>query len=260
MKQIRLAYSGSGSLAPIHGGATCCVLDRGVEIVEVAGTSGGSIAAALVACGFDSAQIKQICLESLPNGVDSFNFFSLFNQGWNSGDVLLEWLHQTLGEATFATAKIPVTIMATDIENRRSYKMSRDTTPSTKLYEACRASSSVPFVFEPYVVNGVKCCDGGMCCNLPLDQLILDSVQQVGIDVKSKGGRIDTSTYPAFAESCIQTMLQSNEDNLIAWGKMFDAKVIEVDASPYGFLDFALPESAKLDLFNRGYQNMSVIL
>ena len=49
MKQVRLAFSGSGFLAPIHAGAACAFLDAGVQIVEVAGTSGGSIAAALIA-------------------------------------------------------------------------------------------------------------------------------------------------------------------------------------------------------------------
>ena len=48
MQNVRVAFSGSGFLAPIHAGAVCGMLDSEKSILEVAGTSGGSIAAALV--------------------------------------------------------------------------------------------------------------------------------------------------------------------------------------------------------------------
>lgn len=254
MKQVRVAFSGSGFLAGIHAGAICALMDSGIEIVEVAGTSGGSIAASLVACGFSAASIKQISLEDLPGGILSFNPFSIFRQGINSGNVLRNWLHQVLGEVTFEKAAVPITIMATNINERKSYRMAKDSTPITLLADACRASASVPFVFEPYDLNGVKCCDGGMCCNLALDQLVMDGIPQIGIEVMDGLPTGGTSSYLSFAKAAIQTMLQSNEENLVAWGKMFDAKIIQVDATPYGFLDPSLPPESKEDLFNRGYQ------
>ena len=65
MKPIRLAFSGSGYLAGIHAGAACAVLDYGYDIVEVAGTSGGSICAAAVAVGMKQDGLKALAMAKL---------------------------------------------------------------------------------------------------------------------------------------------------------------------------------------------------
>ncbi|MDE2097803.1 MAG: patatin-like phospholipase family protein [Patescibacteria group bacterium] len=254
MKQVRLAFSGSGFLAPIHAGAICALMDQGVDIVEVAGTSGGSIAAALVAAGFTSKGIKELTLSDLPSDILSFDLLALWGQGINDGSSLLGWLEDALGDVTFTSSKVPITIMATDIDNGIAYRLARDTASGTTLAEACRASASVPFIFQPFHLNGVKCVDGGVCCNMPLDQLVLDHVPQVGIEVMDGSTKGSTSTLIGFAKQCLSSMLASNEANLVAWGKMFDAKVIQIDAMPYGFLDASLSSEAKLDLFSRGYK------
>ena len=259
MQNVRVAFSGSGFLAPIHAGAVCGMLDSEKSILEVAGTSGGSIAAALVACGYSSSIIKSISLEDLPSdiipdGVLDFSLRSLMHNGLSDGSVLLNWLHEKLGDVTFAQAKIPITIMATDIQAGMSFKFSAATTPNIPLYQACSASASVPFVYAPYQIGGMYFCDGGMCCNLPINQLVMDSAEQIGIEVMDGSPSGDIDGWMDFSKQCIKTMLASNEANLEAWGEMFDAKIIQVDAAPYGFLNAKLPLSAKTELFNRGYK------
>ena len=254
MKQVRIAFSGSGYLAPIHAGAICAFMDAGVIIVQVSGTSGGSIAAAMVASGMSSSQIKTTALAQLPNGIVSFNIFKLFLEGLNSGDVLNTWLHSMFGSTTFGEASVPVTIMATDIDNGCSYKFDSVNTPDTLLADACRASASVPFIYVPAEVNGKKLTDGGMCCNIPVDELVRDSIPRVGVEVVDGNPVGTTNSFIGLTEQCLHTMLSSNESNLIAWAKQTGATIIPVSATPYGFLDGSLTLPQKTDLFVRGYQ------
>jgi len=253
MKQIRLALSGSGFLAPIHAGAICAFMDASVQIVEIAGTSGGSIAAALVASGKTSAQIKAASLADLPEDILTFNPLALPQQGYSTGNSLVRWLHKTIGPATFGEESIPCTIMATDINEGKEYKFDSKGTPGVQLADACRASASVPFVYVPANVNGTKLIDGGVCCNIPVDKLVVDSVPRIGIEVVDGTPAGATTTFLKLAAQCLSTLMASNEDNLTEWAKQTGATILLVNATPYGFLNPALDPQEKTDLFNRGY-------
>ena len=254
MKKARIALSGSGFLAPIHVGAICAFLDSGYQIVEVAGTSGGSIAAALLASGASYSQMKSISLAELPGDILSFEPLSLIeSQGMNDGSVLLDWLVGILGHRTLSNAVIPCTIMATSINDGAQFRFNAKSTPNIRLADACRASASVPFVFSPYHVAVIKCVDGGVCCNLPVDELVSDDIQRFGIKVLDGSSSGNTDTYLGLITQTIGTMMASNEENLTEWARSTGATVIPVSAIPYGFLDAKLPIESKQDLFDRGY-------
>jgi len=260
MKQVRLALSGSGFLAPIHAGAVCAFMNAGVEIIEVAGTSGGSIVAAMVAAGMDQTQIKARALAPVPSGIMRYQPFAILRKAMNDGNVLQDWLDSAIGECTLGSAKVPITIMATDIEGGCGSEFSDKQTPHIRLADACRASASVPFVYSPKRMLGRAFVDGGMVCNIPTDKLIDDHVPRVGIQVDDGSSRGDASTLLGFIKQCIGTLLAANENNLVAWATETGASIIPVKAAPYGFLDPNLPRSAKEDLFNRGYGAVTAFL
>jgi len=250
--KIKVAFSGSGSLAPIHAGAVTAFLDTGHQIVEVAGTSGGSIVASAVALGLTGDDLKKIVMADLPKGIASFQILALLKLGLNDGKILLSYLKSLFGDATFSDLAIPLTIMATDISNKKSFEFSKTNTPKVRLVDACRASSSVPFFYAPYLVNGVELVDGGCCNNIPVNRLTIDYIPRYGIDVVD-GGNCSASSLIGLAKQTISTMLNANEDNLMAWGRETGATIVQVDANPYDFLNFDLTQDQKLDLFERGY-------
>jgi len=51
MKKVNVALAGSGQLYPVFVGALICLKERGLEIAEISGTSGGAIIAAALASG-----------------------------------------------------------------------------------------------------------------------------------------------------------------------------------------------------------------
>lgn len=252
MKQIRVAFSGSGFLAPIHAGAICAFMDAGCQIIEVAGTSGGSIAAALVASGMGYSQIKYAALSDLPEGICDYHVLELMHEGLNDGEVLLCWLKALFGDRTFENAVVPITVMATDIDHHQAKRFNAKETPDVLLSEACRASASVPVIYKPFEIDGITLLDGGMCQNIPVNQLTDDPVPRFGIEVMDSGGAVKTD-FIGRLESCLSTMLASNEDNLAVWAKQTGATIIPVSADPFGFLDAKLPRTAKEELFKRGY-------
>lgn len=260
MNKVRLALSGSGFLAPIHAGAVCAFMDGGVEIMEVAGTSGGSIVAAMVAAGMSKVQIKARALAPVPKGIMSYQPFAIARKAMNDGDVLQDWLDRAIGECTLGAARIPITIMATDIAAGCGAEFSDKQTPHIRLADACRASAAVPFVFSPKHLFGRDFVDGGMVCNIPIDKLTDDHVLRIGIQVDDGSSRGDASTLIGFTKQCIGTLLAANENNLIAWAKYTQASIIPVKAAPYGFLDPNLTREAKRELFNRGYEAVATFL
>ena len=166
--KIRVAFSGSGFLAPVHAGAICALMDCGIDIVEVAGTSGGSIAAALVASGMTADHIHEVAQSDIPDGIMSLQPWSILTKrAMNSGAVLREWLGSVLGVRTLGECTIPITIMATDIAGGKGVALSNVSHPHVMLADACRASASVPFVWSPHSIDGVEYCDGGMVNNIP---------------------------------------------------------------------------------------------
>lgn len=251
--KVKIAFSGSGFLGVIHIGAVCAFLDKGIEIVEVSGTSGGSIVASGVALGKSSEEMKKLAMQGLPSGIAGFQILSLFDEGLNTGKILLAWLHSLFGNAKFNDARIPLSIMATDINRGMPYQFSKILTPDSNIAQACRASSSVPFFYTPYTVNNVKLVDGGCCCNIPVDKLCDDGTRRFGINVIDGDTNGVTDTFLTLAKQCLSTMLNANENNVIAWAQQTNAEIISISANPYGFLNANLTIDQKKDLFDRGY-------
>ncbi len=251
--KYKVAFSGAGVLGRIHCGAICAFMDLGITITEVAGTSAGSIAAALVACEKTSDEIRAIALADLPGGILGYEPLAIFSQGYNSGKIFLKYCQSIFGDVRFSNLNIPLTIVATDINGGGAYRFSNKDTPDVLLSDACRASSSVPFFFSPHFVNGIKLLDGGMCQNVPVDQLSKDDTPRLGIEVMHGVVVGTTKTLIGLAGQSVTTMLASNEGNLTAWAQETGAKILQVNADPYSFMSPSLTLEQKTDLFERGY-------
>ena len=260
MKPVRLAFSGSGFLAGIHAGAASALLDAGYEIVEVAGTSGGSICAAALALGFDSKALYQLSVCSDMSGLLDCGLFTFLRSGaLDSGSALLAWLENNVTKGTcLKDAKIPIQILATDVRAKTSFTFSRDETPDVPLALACRASSAVPLVYAPVIYQGRFLADGGMVANIPVDRLFADGTPRIGVDV-ADSGESKTSPLTAYLGTLIHLLLAANEDTEIHLAANTGAKVIRVPTQENP-LDTGLSQTAKNALYHAGYVAMTKII
>jgi NTE family protein len=257
MEQIRLALSGAGFRIPGHAGAMHAIEDAGIEIVEIAGTSAGSIVAGLYACGMTVSDMLDLCLTQNWSSMLTCDPISgWLHNGWCSGNNLLKFLETHTGGKTFSQTNIPLKIIAGDIAAERKFVFSKETTPDVSVAFACRCSASIPFVYAPVSYGDMILVDGGTSGdNTPADVLIVDSIPRYGVylvdvDAPLKPGNYGTLTI---ASRIIDYILLSSETAYNNSVTKTGATIINVPSSYASTLDTNIPTEIRQRLITDGY-------
>jgi NTE family protein len=183
-KKIALVI-GAGSVKCAAALGLWQVLEReDIHFDMIVGCSGGSIYAAAMAMGFS----LQECIDNtrklwnpsitrqrnwrglasilLPGLLKFDHRFSMMGDG-----PMLKSFHSVFGEKTFADAKTPLYIMATDFETGESVVQCEG-----KIVDALRASVAIPYIWSPWRQNGKLLIDGAASNPLPVDVPIREGV------------------------------------------------------------------------------------
>jgi NTE family protein len=158
-----------------------------IPVDLVVGCSGGAIYAAQIALGWSAEQAADATLKLWTREVTSRRRARAFWQ------VALPWLFkfdETFGliddrlinqrlsagfaGATFAQAKVPLYIAATDLYSGEQVVLS-----SGLVADAIRASISIPYIFPPYRVNGRFLIDGYQSDPLPVGVAIKEGADLI---------------------------------------------------------------------------------
>ncbi len=128
--------------------------------IEISWTSIGAIIWAFYAAWYSGLDMRKIALET--------NFLKLVDLDlrnwlikWNK---IIKYLSKYLWEKTFSDLKIPLSIVATDIDTGEKVIFREG-----RVVDAIRASIGIPGVFIPYKHNGMHLIDGGIIENLPIE-------------------------------------------------------------------------------------------
>ncbi len=255
--KIGVALSGSGFLGVLHVGALCALEDLGYEIGELAGTSGGSIVAALYASGLKGPYLKELFQTTDFTKFLDYQVFSAFlyrRNGLCDGNYLRNWIDFNCKQKCFGDLSIPLTIMATDLTSGTSFTFNREKTPGTFLSTAARASSAIPLIYTSVPYKGHELQDGGMVCNIPTDHLD-PANQRIGLEVVSAhkflppgAGWIDRGIQ------AVSLMLAANEKARVAWARQVGVEVIPLPSLGFSGLDRSLTAVHKEDLYQTGYR------
>lgn len=160
------------------------------NITRFAGTSVGSIVAALLACGasynFIKSELQGLNLAKLTDYTNDYkivNFVNLINKyGLCNGDKLYNWITDMLYKLT-GREKITfgdvmrlygteLYITGTNITRRTVVYFHYSTHPDMQIRDAIRISTSVPGIFTPVNYGGELMVDGGVIVNLPINAFI----------------------------------------------------------------------------------------
>jgi len=168
---------GSGSVKCAAALGLMKVLEReNIAVDMVVGCSGGAIYAALIALGWPVQKATEATLRMWTREVTSkrstkamlqlmfpwiFKFDETF--GLIDDSLINRRLRAGYDGATFAKARIPLFVTATDLYNGEQVVMSEGS-----VAEAVRASMSIPYIFPPYKVNGRFLVDGYQSDPLPI--------------------------------------------------------------------------------------------
>ena len=157
---VALVLGGGGARGFAHVGVIKALEAAGIRPDIVAGSSSGAIVAALYASGYSGLELEQLAIE-LDQG--ALIDFSLFGSGWVQGVALQDYVNKAVGERPIEQLAKPFAVVATDAKSGRMVVFNRGDTGL-----AVRASSSVPDLFVPPVIDGTAYLDGGLTSPVPV--------------------------------------------------------------------------------------------
>ncbi|PKB16357.1 patatin-like phospholipase family protein [Flavobacterium sp. 5] len=163
-KSIGLILSGGGSKGIAHAGVLQFLEEKNIHPIKIAGSSAGSIVAAL----YGSGKSPKAILEFFKS-IYFFHWkhFTFSKAGLIDSESFKEYFYDIFKDTTLSDLKIPVYITATDMIKGKSKVFD----PETKTIDAIIASSSFPGIMSPYEVDGNLYSDGGILNHFPTDIL-----------------------------------------------------------------------------------------
>jgi len=164
-KKISLALSSGGARGFSHIGVIETLLDKGYIIEEITGTSIGSVIAAMYASG-NLEKFKQWALTLDKLKVFSLMDFTVAGYGVMKGDKVFAKLKTFIKDEKIENLNIPIKIVATDI-----VKVKEKIFKKGSMYDAMRASCSIPGLVRPYKHKKTELIDGGVLNPLPVEYL-----------------------------------------------------------------------------------------
>jgi NTE family protein len=160
--KIGLALGGGAARGFAHIGVIQVLEEAGIRPALVAGTSAGSLVAALYASGKTGAQLQQVA-ETMDEAAFSDWTLPIFNRGLLRGDALARYVHAQVKGRLIEDMPLPLGILATDLNTGQGVLFQRGDTAT-----AVRASSAVPAVFLPVRIAGREYVDGGLVSPVPV--------------------------------------------------------------------------------------------
>jgi len=275
-------FQGGGCKALAFIGAYGEAKKRGVFFSEVAGTSAGSIFAAMVAAGADAEKMEKIVLNTAfdkfltppekRNGSKGYyvlKSLSLFTEkakwarkfmglwGFYSSAYIEEWMNSNLlellgkekGIVTFSDLKLPLYVISTDVSSQKQKVWSYADTPNESVAKAVRCSCSIPIFFQP--VDG-QYVDGALVSNLPTFSLNKNERHFEKIlcfTLKDKGTEI--KCYKTYLSSILGSVV----DGAFNIQELYqdNAFYIEIDDLPLSTTSFKEVNSEKItDMIGKG--------
>jgi NTE family protein len=281
-----LALEGGGVKGLAYPGALQVMQAEGVlpEIENVAGTSAGSIVAALIALGYTPEQMQALMLDldfkqfedgSTLGGPG--RFFRKF--GWFKGDYFLEWMQCRVKEqtgnpdATFADLHDgrgkfkDLFVVSSDLSRRRSQVFSHEHSPDLPVAQAVRASMSIPLFFEAFSIDdalfgetGEKqdlFVDGGVFDNYPIELFDQDGVnpQTIGLFLFNEKAPVNPDyridSFPEYARNLFEALLNV-QVNAFKHNPDDQKRTIQINDLGVGTTDFSLSNEMKCELIRQG--------
>ena len=162
--RLGLALGGGAARGFAHVGVIQVLEQAGIRPDVVAGTSAGSLVAALYASGMTSARLEQVALEMEEAALTDWSL-PLFGRGVLRGDALARYVSRAVDGRPIEQLPMPLGVLATDLRTGQGVLFRRGDTA-----QAVRASSAVPGVFSPVRVGQTEYVDGGLVAPVPVRQ------------------------------------------------------------------------------------------
>jgi len=267
-----LALSGGGIRGAAHVGVLQALEDMNLRPDFISGTSAGSIAAGLYACGYSSGDMKRIC-QHLDESLLDVDYWGIAQSayrrirrkaasvtGFLRGMKLEILLDRLTGGINISDLAMPIAIPAVDlISDHTVYFLSRcafmpqkpwdEYCCEVKLSQAIHASCAIPMLFSCVNIGKYQLVDGGLLENLPIDILYSMGAERVlAVDL---GAAVGTQRIQGIPEVGMESFRLLSH-RMLTMHEHHGDLIIRPDTGSTGSFDF----SAIPDCIRAGYDAM----
>ena len=260
-KDVALVLSSGGARGLAHIGAIEELLSHGYRITSIAGCSMGALIGGVYAAG------KLEEFREWMKGIDRKKMLELIDFSFSinhlvKGDRIIEAIMEFVPDVAIEDLPIPYCAVATDMKAGREVVFNKGS-----LFEAIRASISLPSFYKPVQRDGMVLIDGGVLNPIPLNRVkrqrtdILIGVDVSGHDYKSQWeethrlSRIqknDTSLKSKILDKLIPENIEFNyytvlsrasslmirQNSILMTKLMKPDMIVDIQMNRYGTFDF----------------------
>jgi NTE family protein len=168
-KTVSLVLGSGGARGLAHIGVIRWLEENNYEIKSISGCSIGSLIGGVYAVG------KLDQLEDWMRAISKTDVITLLDVSWDKsglfkGDKIINTLVNLLGDIQIEDLPIPFTAVAADVDTEKEVWIN-----SGRLFDAIRASISLPLFFTPFDYQGTKLIDGGVLNPVPIAPTFKDN-------------------------------------------------------------------------------------
>lgn len=240
--KIGISLSGGGARGIAHLGVLQALSEAGIRPNVITGASAGAIIGAFYAAGYQPLEILKILKSK-----SLLHLFSLRfpKKGVTDLRFLREMLLQYIPHDDFQRLNIPFFVTITNLNTGKAESWN-----TGSLSRVVEASSSIPILFKPVILEDANYVDGGLLDNLPVKSL-LDTVDfSIGVNVMPVGGVNNSQLRTGYA-----VMVRTFQLTVVANSKAnypFFDDVIEIE----GIDEYSIFQIKKAsEIFELGYKS-----
>jgi len=263
-QRINLILAGGGVRLGAFVGALDAFKKMNVEILGIAGASGGSVVASYFAAGWDIEKLYRLVMDTDFLQFKDFSLSAiLFQNGVCSGNRFDKWMDRNMAGLTFKDLDRDLFVVATDLIGQEPVFFSRQTTPEFLISRAVRYSISFPGMWSAHRWNGKILVDGNL---IPWIPKMIDAMQAEHRLERTVTLRLMTETTLAgarkqhlwpweFFSLLVETMGAAMENQRVPGWLWQDTILIKTgNIQP---LQFGLTNADKERLIQYGYDQVS---
>ncbi len=158
--RVALVLGGGAARGFAHVGVIKMLESQGIKPDLIVGTSAGSVVGALYASGLNGFQLQEMTFDL---DRKAFADWHWFGRGLLRGQALQDFVDKSVGNVPIEQLKIPFACVAAKLRTGEPVLFTKG-----DVGLSVRASSSIPGIFEPAVIDGEEYVDGGTVSPVPI--------------------------------------------------------------------------------------------
>ena len=170
--RISLVLGSGGARGLAHIGVIHWLEEHNYHIQSISGCSMGALVGGIYACG------KLDVFETWVRAITKLDIIGLLDFSWGKqglveGERIITTLKELVGDRQIEDLPIEYTAVAADIIREKEVWLKRGS-----VFDAIRASISLPLFFTPFEMHGTKLLDGGILNPVPIAPTFEDHTEQ----------------------------------------------------------------------------------